>query len=149
MLSNDEKEQAVLSLLDNPRVIYDEDHALILMQMHGLKQGMRYLYQKGHMYHMLLQQYMEDGDDEAVLELVRQQFTTDSNLWLLALKYFSEKSLKAPQKNKYNNSSNNHSRKASSSSSRRNVNGKSASSICRSICVRTSVYKYMHARRNE
>ncbi|EQC28136.1 hypothetical protein SDRG_14094 [Saprolegnia diclina VS20] len=82
-------EAAVLSLLDNPRVKYDEDHALILMQMHGLKQGKRYLYQKLHMYHMLLQHHMEEGEDAAVLELVKQQ--TDSNLWLLALRYFAER----------------------------------------------------------
>ncbi|KAH9095721.1 hypothetical protein LEN26_017769 [Aphanomyces euteiches] len=84
-------EAAVLALLDNPRVKYDEDHALILMQMHGLKQGKRYLYQKLHMYHMLLQHHMEEGDDQAVLDQVKQHGESNSNLWLLALKYFSDK----------------------------------------------------------
>ncbi|RHZ23665.1 hypothetical protein DYB37_005118 [Aphanomyces astaci] len=83
-------EAAVLALLDNPRVKYDEDHALILMQMHGLKQGKRYLYQKLHMYHMLLQHHMEEGDDLAVLDQVKQHGESNPNLWLLALKYFSD-----------------------------------------------------------
>ncbi|KAF0695239.1 Aste57867_13931 [Aphanomyces stellatus] len=84
-------EAAVLALLDNPRVKYDEDHALILMQMHGLKQGKRYLYQKLHMYHMLLQHHMEEGEDQAVLDQVKQHGESNANLWLLALKYFSDK----------------------------------------------------------
>ncbi|RHY25934.1 hypothetical protein DYB32_008003 [Aphanomyces invadans] len=82
-------EAAVLALLDNPRVKYDEDHALILMQMHGT--GKRYLYQKLHMYHMLVQHHMEEGDNVAVLEQVKQHGESNPNLWLLALKYFSEK----------------------------------------------------------
>ncbi|RHZ41515.1 hypothetical protein DYB31_013918, partial [Aphanomyces astaci] len=55
-----------------------------------LKQGKRYLYQKLHMYHMLLQHHMEEGDDLAVLDQVKQHGESNPNLWLLALKYFSD-----------------------------------------------------------
>lgn len=87
----EEKEDAVLQILDNPRVKYDADHALIHLQMHGMKKGKRYLYNKLHMYHMLVQFHIEENDDESVLDEVRKHGEKDPNLWSLALKYFAER----------------------------------------------------------
>ncbi|GLD99260.1 hypothetical protein PINS_up007978 [Pythium insidiosum] len=87
----DEKEEAVLAILDNPRVRYDEDHALIHLQMHGMKKGKRYLYNKLHMYHMLVQFHMEENDDQSILDEVRKHGDKDPNLWSLALQYFAER----------------------------------------------------------
>ncbi|KAF4318486.1 hypothetical protein BBO99_00007163 [Phytophthora kernoviae] len=89
--SIEEKEEAVLRILDNPRVKYDEDHALIHLQMHGMKKGKRYLYNKLHMYHMLVQFHIEENDDQSILEEVRKHGDKDPNLWSLALKYFAER----------------------------------------------------------
>ncbi|KAJ0409947.1 hypothetical protein P43SY_005841 [Pythium insidiosum] len=87
----EEKEEAVLTILDNPRVRYDEDHALIHLQMHGMKKGKRYLYNKLHMYHMLVQFHMEENDDRSILDEVRKHGDKDPNLWSLALQYFAER----------------------------------------------------------
>uniref|UniRef100_M4BQ08 Vacuolar protein sorting-associated protein 11 homolog n=1 Tax=Hyaloperonospora arabidopsidis (strain Emoy2) TaxID=559515 RepID=M4BQ08_HYAAE len=89
--SVEEKEESVLRILDNPRVKYDEDHALIHLQMRGMKKGKRYLYNKLHMYHMLVQFHIEENDDQSILEEVRKHGDKDPNLWSLALKYFAER----------------------------------------------------------
>ncbi|DAZ95770.1 TPA: hypothetical protein N0F65_010272 [Lagenidium giganteum] len=86
-----EKEDAVMAILDNPRVKYDEDHALIHLQMHNVKKGKRYLYNKLHMYHMLVQHHIEENDDQSIIEEVRKHGEKDPNLWSLALKYFAER----------------------------------------------------------
>ncbi|CAH0489826.1 unnamed protein product [Peronospora farinosa] len=89
--SVEEKEEAVLRILDNPRVKYDEDHALIHLQMRSMKKGKRYLYNKLHMYHMLVQFHIEENDDQSIVEEVRKHGDKDPNLWSLALKYFAER----------------------------------------------------------
>jgi vacuolar protein sorting-associated protein 11 len=86
-----EKEDAVMAILDNPRVRYDEDHALIHLQMHGMKKGKRYLYNKLHLYHMLVQFHIEENDDSSIIDEVRKHGDKDPNLWSLALKYFAER----------------------------------------------------------
>ncbi|KAI9988114.1 hypothetical protein PInf_024375 [Phytophthora infestans] len=59
--------------------------------MHGMKRGKRYLYNKLHMYHMLVQFHIEENDDQSILEEVRKHGEKDPNLWSLALKYFAER----------------------------------------------------------
>ena len=82
---------AVMDVLDNPRMAYDDDHALILVQMHEMKRGELYLYEKLHMYQMVVQYHMEMRDDRSVIEQVKKHGEKDPSLWLLALKYFSER----------------------------------------------------------
>lgn len=89
--SEEEVEDAVMAILDNPRVKYDEDHALIHLQMGGVKKGKRYLYNKLHMYHMLVQFHIEENDDQSIIDEVRKHGEKDPNLWSLALKYFAER----------------------------------------------------------
>ncbi|KAL0589512.1 hypothetical protein ABG067_002416 [Albugo candida] len=89
--NTDRKEDAVMAILDNPRVRYDEDHALIHLQMHGMRKGKRYLFNKLHMYHMLVQHHIEENDDQSIIEEVRKHGDKDPNLWSLALKYFAER----------------------------------------------------------
>ncbi|GAB9470414.1 Vacuolar protein sorting-associated protein 11 [Globisporangium polare] len=89
--SEEEVEDAVMAILDNPRVRYDEDHALIHLQMRGVKKGKRYLYNKLHMYHMLVQFHIEENDDQSIIDEVRKHGEKDPNLWSLALKYFAER----------------------------------------------------------
>lgn len=86
-----EIEDEVMRILDNPRVKYDEDHALIHLQMRGMKKGKRYLYNKLHMYHMLVQFHIEENDDQSIIDEVRKHGEKDPNLWSLALKYFAER----------------------------------------------------------
>jgi hypothetical protein len=50
-----QRENEVWQLLDNPRVKYDNNHALCLVQVHGFRRGQLYLYEKLHMYHMVVQ----------------------------------------------------------------------------------------------
>ena len=89
------REDAVMKMLDNPQVMYDADHALILVQMHGMKRGQRYLYGKLHMYQHLLQLHMETKDDIRVIEEVKKHGEQDPNLWLMALKYFSKRAVES------------------------------------------------------
>ena len=60
-----------MALLDNPRVQYDADHALIHLEMHGMKKGKRFLYNKLHMYHMLVQFHIEENDGDKILDEVK------------------------------------------------------------------------------
>ena len=70
-IDKNELEDAVMALLDNPRVQYDADHALIHLEMHGMKKGKRFLYNKLHMYHMLVQFHIEENDGDKILDEVK------------------------------------------------------------------------------
>lgn len=59
------EDHALNAILDNPAADYDADHALVLVQSHGFKQGQLYLYERLRMYHMVVQHYMDEATNAA------------------------------------------------------------------------------------
>ena len=81
---------SVMRLLTNPKVKYDQDHALILCQILDVPQAIKYLYEKLHMHHMLMEQFMQANASESVMDEVRKHGHQDANMCLLALQYFAD-----------------------------------------------------------
>ena len=46
-------------ILENPNANYDIDHALVLVEMHRYRPGQLFLFEKLHMYPMVVQHYLE------------------------------------------------------------------------------------------
>jgi hypothetical protein len=70
-------EENIMKLLKDSRAKYNDTHAQVLVQMLNFKPGQLYLYDKLHMYHMVVQHYMEIDDK---LRLVVLSILCDLNL---------------------------------------------------------------------
>ena len=79
-----------LEILMNPRYEYDDDQALILVQMYDFKEGKLFLYKKLQMHAMLLKYYMELGDTEKVIDVCKQFGHQDESLWIQLLTFYAE-----------------------------------------------------------
>lgn len=89
-------------ILRNPHAKYDEDHALVLVQMHGFREGQLCLYERLKMFPMVVQHYMEVADSAAadgnarkaadarrtILSKCREYEVNDPNLWVQVLSFF-------------------------------------------------------------
>ena len=80
----------VMSILQNPKANYDDDQALMLVQMVDFKEGKLYLYRKLQMYSMLLKYYMELGNTEKVIEVCKDYGHEEQSLWIQLLTFYSE-----------------------------------------------------------
>ena len=89
-----------MRLLTNPKVKYDQDHALILCQILDVPQAIKYLYEKLHMHHMLMEQFMQANASDNVMDEVRKHGHQDSNMCLLALKYFADQKPKGSSRSR-------------------------------------------------
>lgn len=83
-------EKQVMSLLTDPRACYDCDQALVLIQMHDFKKGQVYLYEKYHMYNMLLKHYLSMGETEMVIATCKRMGKEDPSLWIQLLSNYAE-----------------------------------------------------------
>lgn len=83
-------EKQVMSLLTDPRACYDCDQALVLIQMHDFKKGQVYLYEKYHMYNMLLKHYLSMGETEMVIATCKRVGKEDPSLWIQLLSNYAE-----------------------------------------------------------
>ncbi|XP_046856298.1 vacuolar protein sorting-associated protein 11 homolog [Xenia sp. Carnegie-2017] len=88
-----EPEAKALSLLQNFEGKYeiDNDHAMVLSQMHNFKAGILLLYEKSKLFHQILRYHMEHDEHVNVMETCRKYGSQDSNLWVQALSYFASK----------------------------------------------------------
>lgn len=75
-------EGQIMEVLEQPHANYDDVYALCLAQMHQFRPGQLFLYRKLHMYHMVLELYMEDNDNYQLLQLCKQYGDNDPNLWI-------------------------------------------------------------------
>jgi hypothetical protein len=83
-----ERERCVMGLLRSTSAIYDADHALVLVQMHGFKAGELYLYEeKLRRYDMVVQHHMETGNRRGVFDECRRRAAKDPQLWKQALRH--------------------------------------------------------------
>ena len=81
-------ERETTALLEASDPHYDSDHAIVLVQQHRFTAGLLFLYEKRKMYHMLLQYYMDTGNNRQVLIACRRYGKRDKNLWAQVLAYF-------------------------------------------------------------
>jgi hypothetical protein len=79
------RQHEVMQLLQNPNAAYDNDHALMLVQRAGFRPGQLYLYEKLSMQHMVVQHYMESGEDDRILQLCKEKGRADPGLWVRVL----------------------------------------------------------------
>ncbi|KAF2073113.1 hypothetical protein CYY_005582 [Polysphondylium violaceum] len=75
--------------LINPKSKFDQDHALILAQVHNWKKGVLYLYEKLELYNEIIEYHMENNDYEGLIKACKKYGIKDPNLWVRALSYFS------------------------------------------------------------
>lgn len=80
----------VMDLLKHPKAAYDMDQALVLIQIHDFKQGLLFLYEKLHMYSMMIKYYLSSNETAKVIELCKQYGKEDSSLWIQLLTVYSE-----------------------------------------------------------
>ncbi|EGG22194.1 RING zinc finger-containing protein [Cavenderia fasciculata] len=75
--------------LTNQKNGFDEDHALILAQVHNWKQGILYLYEKLKLYNEIIEYHMENSDFEGLIKACKKYGDKDPNLWVQVLSYFA------------------------------------------------------------
>jgi len=75
--------------LINPKSKFDQDHALILAQVHNWKKGVLYLYEKLELYNEIIEYHMENNDYQGLIKACKKYGIKDPNLWVRALSYFS------------------------------------------------------------
>ncbi|KAH3745027.1 Vacuolar protein sorting-associated protein 11 [Pelomyxa schiedti] len=90
-LTADEKSRRAFNLLTDPSAHYDPDHALVLCQTYGFKQGVLYLLEKLQLYHEIIQYYMENEDYEPLIKACAKYGEKDSNLWIEVLSFLSSR----------------------------------------------------------
>mmetsp|Transcript_12125 Transcript_12125/g.15869 ORF Transcript_12125/g.15869 Transcript_12125/m.15869 type:complete len:945 (+) Transcript_12125:71-2905(+) len=93
-----QREEEILSLLGNPRIDYDKNHALLLVQMVNFKPGQLKLYENLGMTEMSLAVYTESNDTRAMLRLCRREGKKNPGLWLKVLFYMVETTFKISKK---------------------------------------------------
>ena len=87
---NETYQKEAMGILQDPKANYDDDQALILVQMYDFKEGKLYLYRKLQMYSMLLKYYMELGNTEKVIDVCKEFGHQDQSLWIQLLTFYAE-----------------------------------------------------------
>ena len=75
MINAEVKERVVqetMSLLKHPDAKYDIDHTLMCVQQARCHEALLYLYEKRKMFDMMMQHYMDMGDNRAVLNTCKK-----------------------------------------------------------------------------
>lgn len=86
-----ERKRKAIQLLTNPNANIDENHALVLCQMHSFDEGILYLYEKMHLFNEIVQYYMEQNNHSGILTACKKYGDKDPNMWVQALSYFAGK----------------------------------------------------------
>jgi len=84
-----EMRKKALDLLYNNQ--YDVNHALVLCKMHQFRDGLLYLYKKLSLFEEIIQYHMDHNEYGEIIFACKEHGGSDSNLWILALKYFVSK----------------------------------------------------------
>lgn len=84
-----ELEEKIMNILENEDYNYEDDQALLLVQMYGFKAGQLFLYTKKNMFPLILQHYIEKEDTEKVIEFCMEHGEEEHSLWINLLTYFS------------------------------------------------------------
>jgi vacuolar protein sorting-associated protein 11 len=83
-----QKEADIMNFLDVHYGRYDDDHALVLVQMHKFKQGQLFLYDKMRNVDLVLDYYIAEKDTASVLNrMSRKENKKNPDLWIKVLTY--------------------------------------------------------------
>ena len=88
-----------MSLLKDPDAKYDSDHTLVCVQQARCHEALLYLYEKRKMFDMMMQHYMDTGNNRAVINTCRKVGSRNPNLWVKVLTHFA--SMKSPECDSY------------------------------------------------
>jgi len=77
------------ALLNDPRAQFDEDHALVLCQMHDFKAGILIVYEHLKLYREIVDFHMENNDYSQVITSCKKYGPMDPDLWIDAITYFA------------------------------------------------------------
>jgi hypothetical protein len=83
-------------LLQQYEGMYDDRHALLLVQTFHFTDGVLFLYEKMGLYHDILHMHMENADPQAVVRTCEQYASGDANMWSQVLAYFAQLSTTHP-----------------------------------------------------
>ena len=81
--------QETMMLLQDAEAKYDMVHTLVKVQQARCNEGLLYLYEKQKMYSMMLQHYMDIGDNRAVLRTCKKLGDRNPHIWVKVLNYFA------------------------------------------------------------
>ncbi|XP_023235262.1 vacuolar protein sorting-associated protein 11 homolog [Centruroides sculpturatus] len=84
-------EKDITTSLTNSEAKYDVDQAMVLCQMNDFKYGVLCLYEKAKLYQQILQYHIKHNDYKNIIETCKNFGLSDPNLWIEALRYFSQK----------------------------------------------------------
>ncbi|KAJ3433704.1 vacuolar protein sorting-associated protein 11 [Anaeramoeba flamelloides] len=80
--------QKAIALLKNQDSRYEKEHALVLVQMYNLPEGVTFMLEQLKFYHEIIQTHIENEDHQNIIESCKKYANKDQNLWSLALNYF-------------------------------------------------------------
>lgn len=80
-----EIERRIMGILSSSHFSYDNDHALVLCQLHNFRRGTLHLYERKGLHSQILKLHIELNDVEAALDTCRKYGPQDPNLWIQAL----------------------------------------------------------------
>ena len=78
-------ESKIMKILSSPYLSFDNDHALVLCQMHNFLKGTLHLYERKGLHQQILKIHMEMNNVEAALATCRSSGAQNPNLWVQAL----------------------------------------------------------------
>jgi len=85
----DKRTQQVVAMLEDEGAGYDPDHALLLMQLYRLQQGIVILCEKQKLFVHMLECYIETNDYTNIMDLCWRHGSEEATLWIQALRYFA------------------------------------------------------------
>ncbi len=78
-------EEKIMSILGSPNFSYDNDHALVLCQLHNFLKGTMHLYERKGLHSQILKLHIEMNNVNEALDTCHKFGPQDPNLWIQAL----------------------------------------------------------------
>ncbi|KAJ9087067.1 Vacuolar protein sorting-associated protein 11 [Entomophthora muscae] len=85
----EELEHKIMTILTDPEIHYDINHAIVLCKLSGLDQAIVFLYEKLAMYVDILSHWIAQDNVEKILETLRKYGPREPALYTLTLEYFA------------------------------------------------------------
>ena len=83
-------DEKIMNILKQQPYKYDTDNILLACNNHKYEKGIVFLYERLNLYEELLQHLIDIGDKIKIMDCCKKHGVTNSNLWKLALAYFSD-----------------------------------------------------------
>ena len=90
-------ETKIMNVLSSPHVTFDNDHALVLCQLHNFRRGTLHLYERKGLHSQILKLHIELGDINSALATCRKFGPQNPNLWIQALQSMASEDTEASE----------------------------------------------------